>query len=93
MEQTEHQSAGPNPLCEVGRNHPRDRHRMRPVAGQIGVWHCGRHGMFARIMPKEEAEAMDRGDTLAMDDGSNGEVVRLGDERPGGMIVYYRPAA
>lgn len=66
---------------------------MRPVAGQTGVWQCGRHGMFARLMAKDEAEALERGDSLPMHDGGAGEVVRLGDERPGGMIVYYRPAA
>jgi hypothetical protein len=49
--------------------------------------------MFARLMAKDEAEALERGDSLPMHDGGAGEVVRLGDERPGGMIVYYRPAA
>ncbi len=92
MEQTGQQSAGPNPLCEVGRNHPRDRHRMRPLAGHPGVWECGRHGIFARVLPKDEADALDRGDAITMPDGGAGEVVRQGDERPGGMIVYYRVA-
>ena len=51
-------SSGPNPLCEVGKTHPRDRHRMRPVEGHPGVWECARHEMFARIVPLEEAEAL-----------------------------------
>jgi hypothetical protein len=92
MEQTGQQSAGPNPLCEVGRNHPRDRHRMRPLAGHPGVWECSRHGIFARVLPKEEAEALDRGDAIPMHGSGTGEVVRHGDERPGGVILYYRAA-
>lgn len=83
-------SSGPNPLCEVGKTHPRDRHRMRPVEGQPGVWECARHEIFARIVPLEEAETLDRGDPFPMHDGTAGVVVRHGDERHGGMLVYYR---
>lgn len=87
---SESQSQGPNPLCEVGRTHPRDRHRMRPLDGYPGVWECSRHDMFAKIIPLEEAEALDRGDTFTMHDDREGVVVRHGDERGGGMLVYYR---
>ena len=83
-------SSGPNPLCEVGKTHPRDRHRMRPVEGHPGVWECARHEIFARIVPLEEAEALGRGDPFPMHDGGGGVVVRHGDERHGGMVVYYR---
>lgn len=84
-------SSGPNPPCEVGKNHPRDKHRMRPVEGYDHVWVCGRHGIFARIMPEDEANALERGDAIPMHDGGEGVVVRQGDERPGGVILYYRP--
>jgi hypothetical protein len=84
------QSSGPNPLCEIGRTHPRDKHRMKPIEGQSGIWECPRHEIFARILPLEEAEALDRGDAFAMHDGREGVVVRLGDERGGGQVVYYR---
>ncbi len=83
-------SSGPNPLCEIGRTHPRDRHRMKPIAGATGVWKCPRHDLFAQVVPKETAESLDRGDPFAMHDGTPGIVVRQGDERPGGVILYYR---
>ncbi len=84
-------SAGPNPLCDVGRSHPRDRHRMRPVTGETGVWECARHGLFARVVEQAGAQAVERGDPFQSHDGSPGEVVRQGDERQGGVLLYYRP--
>lgn len=84
------QTSGPNPLCEVGRTHPRDRHRMRPVEGHAGVWACTRHGLFATIVPKETAESIERGDPFTMHDGGAGTASRTGDERHGGILLYYR---
>ncbi len=92
MAEPSQQSSGPNPLCEVGRTHPRDRHRMRPVDGQAGVWTCARHGLFATLVDKETAAGLERGDQFPMHDGSGGLVVRAGDERQGGTLLYYRPA-
>ena len=45
----------PNPLCEVGRTHPRDKHRMKPVEGFTGVWECTKHGIYATdfLLPGE----------------------------------------
>ena len=83
-------SSGPNPLCEVGRRHPRDKHRMRPVDGVDNVWSCGRHSMFAQLLEKETAVALERGDPFTMHDGGEGLVVSLGDERQGGVLLYYR---
>jgi hypothetical protein len=83
-------TSGPNPPCEVGRNHPRDRHRMKPLADFPGVWECSRHEMFARIVPQEEADNLKRGDTIEMHSGGEGVVVRHGDERLGGVLIYYR---
>ena len=85
-------SSGPNPLCEVGRNHPRDRHRMRPVAGQEAVWVCPRHDIFARIVDQATADGLERGDPFPLHDGGEGVVVRHGDERQGGVLLYYRAA-
>lgn len=87
------QSSGPNPLCEVGRTHPRDRHRMKPLADHSGVWECARHELFATIVPEDVAESLDRGDPYTMHDGRPGVVVRQGDERGGGVIFYYRAEA
>ena len=84
------QSSGPNPVCEVGRTHPRDRHRMRPTDGFPGVWECTKHGLFATVIPKEQADEIERGDPFPMHDGSEGIAGRTGDERPGGIIFYYR---
>jgi hypothetical protein len=84
------QSSGPNPLCEIGRTHPRDRHRMKPLAGYPGVWECPRHDLFATIVPAEVSETLERGDAYSMHDGRTGVVVRHGDERGGGVILYYR---
>jgi hypothetical protein len=88
--ETQH-SAGPNPLCEVGKTHPRDRHRMRPLDGYPGVWHCSKHDLYATVLPEETAEAIERGDSYTMHDGTEGLASRTGDDRPGGIIFYYRP--
>lgn len=84
------QSLGPNPLCEIGRTHPRDRHRMKPLADHPGVWECPRHDLYATIVPLDVAESLDRGDAYPLPDGGAGVVVRQGDERGGGAILYYR---
>lgn len=63
---------------------------MRPVDGVPGVWTCARHGLFASVVPKVTADALDRGDPFPMHDGGAGVVVRQGDERQGGTLLYYR---
>ncbi len=85
------QSSGPNPLCEVGKTHPRDRHRMRPLEGFPGVWVCAKHELFATVVSEEVADSLERGDAFTMHDGSAGAASRTGDDRPGGLILYYRP--
>ena len=85
-------TTGPNPLCEVGRTHPRDRHRMRPLEGYEGVWVCVRHGIFAQVIAQETADGLERGDPFTLHDGLPGIVVRHGDERPVGVLLYYRAA-
>jgi len=85
-------SSGPNPPCDVGRRHPRDKHRMRPVDGFDHVWQCARHSLFARLVDKETAASHERGDAIPMHDGGDGIVVQHGDERQGGVILYYRAA-
>ena len=92
MYQGQEQPSGPNPYCEVGRTHPRDRHRMKPVEGSPGVWECPRHDIYARIVPNDTAAALERGDAFPMHDGGAGVVVRHGDERHGGTLIYYRAA-
>lgn len=81
----------PNPLCEVGRTHPRDKHRMKPVEGYPGVWECAKHGIFATVLPEEVAEAIERGSPYTMHNGEQGVAGRTGDDRPGGIVFYYRP--
>ena len=83
-------TSGPNPYCEVGRTHPRDRHRMRPLDGVPGVWACARHDLFAQVVTTETGAALERGDPFPMHDGTAGAVVRHGDERLGGILLYYR---
>ena len=84
-------SSGPNPFCEVGRTHPRDRHRMKPVDGHPGVWECPRHELYAQVVAKETADGLERGDPFPLHDGGgDGVVVRQGDERQGGVLLYYR---
>ena len=83
---------GPNPPCEVGRTHPRDKHRMRPIEEHPGVWECVKHGLYAAIVAKDVADALERGDPYTMHDGQPGQASRTGDERQGGVILYYRAA-
>jgi hypothetical protein len=66
---------------------------MKPLPDYPGVWECPRHDLFATIVPTDVAEALERGDAYTMHDGRNGVVVRQGDERGGGMILYYRAEA
>ncbi|MDQ3045195.1 MAG: hypothetical protein M3R06_08610, partial [Chloroflexota bacterium] len=65
---------------------------MRPVEGQPGVWVCERHGLFARVEEPEKAAALERGDPMPLHDGGAGVMVRSGDERAGGVLLYYRAA-
>lgn len=87
---TETTTSGPNPLCEVGMRHPRDRHRMRPVEGADHVWFCSRHGMYAQLVDRDTAASASRGDDWTAYTPVDGVIVRLGDERQGGQIVYFR---
>ncbi len=64
---------------------------MRPVADHPGVWQCTKHGIFATVVPHEQADEIERGDPYQMHDGAEGIASRTGDERPGGVILYYRP--
>lgn len=82
--------SGPNPVCEVGMKHPRDRHRMRPVEGAGSVWFCNRHSMYAQLVDSEMAGTVSRGDDWRHYEEVDGVVVRQGDERQGGQIVYFR---
>ena len=83
-------TSGPNPLCEVGMRHPRDRHRMRPVEGADQVWYCSRHRMYAQLVDPDVAENAKRGDEWTQHEGVTGVIVGLGDERQGGRILYFR---
>lgn len=85
-------STGPNPPCEVGRRHPRDRHRMRPVEGQDQLWYCSKHGMYAVLADKVDADAAERGEERELPNGVSGAVVGKGDERQGGVVLYLREA-
>ncbi len=85
-------SPGPNPPCEVGRRHPRDRHRMRPVEGQDQLWYCAKHGMYASLVDKAEADVVERGADQELPNGVTGTVVGKGDERQGGVLLYLREA-
>lgn len=81
---------GPNPLCEVGRRHPRDRHRMRPIEGHDHLWFCDRHSMYAQLVDKDTAAEFARGDEYPIPSGGDGVVVQHGDERQGGIVLYFR---
>ena len=81
----------PNPLCEIGRTHPRDKHRMRPLDGFPGVWYCPKHELYATVLAEEAADQIERGAPYPMHDGKIGVAGHTGDERPGGIVFYYRP--
>jgi hypothetical protein len=66
---------------------------MKPLTDYPGVWECPRHDLYATIVPPEVAKALERGDAYTMHDGKPGVVVREGDERGGGVFLYYRPEA
>lgn len=83
-------TTGPNPPCEVGRRHPRDRHRMRPVDGQDKLWYCSKHGMYAWLVEKEEGDNAERGSDRELPNGVTGTVMGTGDERQGGIVLYVR---
>ena len=63
---------------------------MRPLDGHPGVWECPRHDLFAQVVPKETADELERGDPFPLHDGGAGVVVRHGDDRQGGVLLYYR---
>ena len=63
---------------------------MKPVAGQPGVWECPRHELYAQVVAKETADGLERGDPFPLHDSGDGVVVRHGDERQGGVLLYYR---
>jgi len=81
----------PNPLCEIGRTHPRDKHRMKPLNEYPGVWYCPKHELYATVLPEDVADDIERGAKYVMHDGTEGVAGRTGDERPGGIVFYYRP--
>ena len=96
---TEHESttassalawSGPSPYCEIGRNHPRDRHRMKALDGYDLVWSCDRHSVFATLIDAEAASSLKRNDPFPMHDGGEGIITGIGDERGGGTLIYYR---
>lgn len=63
---------------------------MRPVEGQDHLWFCSKHGMYAQLVDKDEANAADRGSTRALPNGIEAVVMGTGDERQGGIILYLR---
>lgn len=82
--------SGPSPYCEIGRNHPRDRHRMKALPGHDLVWSCDRHSLFAQLIVADIAAGLKRNDDFTMHDGTEGIVTGIGDERGGGVLIYYR---
>jgi hypothetical protein len=63
---------------------------MRPVDGADHVWFCNRHSMYAQLVDTETAESVARGDDWSHYEAFEGVVVRHGDERQGGQVVYFR---
>jgi len=64
---------------------------MRPVDGYPNVWHCEKHDLYATVLPEEVVETIERGSHYEMHDGGAGIASRTGDDRPGGVVFYYRP--
>jgi hypothetical protein len=65
---------------------------MRPVEGQEHLWYCAKHGMYASLFDKAEADAAERGADQELPNGVTGIVVGKGDERQGGVLLYLREA-
>lgn len=63
---------------------------MRPVEGADHVWFCSRHSMYAQLVDAETAGSAKRGDDWTHYAEVDGVVVRQGDERQGGQVVYFR---
>jgi hypothetical protein len=63
---------------------------MRPVEGQEYLWYCTKHGMYAQLVEKDEADGAERGSTRELPNGVSAVVMGTGDERPGGSILYLR---
>ncbi len=63
---------------------------MRPLDGFDHVWACAKHSMFATLVDKDTAASLHRGDDYEMHDGQTGRVEGHGDERQGGVLIYYR---
>lgn len=63
---------------------------MRPVEGQDHLWYCAKHGIYAQLVDIETAEATPRSADWTGYPEIDGIVVRHGDERQGGQIIYFR---
>lgn len=63
---------------------------MRPVEGHDHLWYCSRHSMYAQLVDKETAGGYERGDEHLNPAGDTGIVMGFGDERQGGVILYFR---
>jgi hypothetical protein len=63
---------------------------MRPVEGQDQLWYCSKHGMYAQLVEKDEADGAERGSSRELPNGVSGVVMGTGDERQGGIILYLR---
>lgn len=63
---------------------------MRPVEDVENVWYCPRHSMYAQLVDLETANATKRSDDWTGYSPVDGVVVRHGDERQGGQIIYFR---
>ncbi|MGE3797078.1 MAG: hypothetical protein AB7G88_04480 [Thermomicrobiales bacterium] len=64
---------------------------MRPLEGYPGVWVCAKHELYATVVPEDVVESLERGDPFTMHDDTEGVASRTGDDRPGGVVLYYRP--
>ncbi|HET7530829.1 MAG TPA: hypothetical protein VFJ98_07715 [Mycobacteriales bacterium] len=63
---------------------------MRPVEGQDHLWYCRKHGMYAQLVEKDDADSAERGSTRGLPNGVDAVVMGTGDERQGGVILYLR---
>jgi hypothetical protein len=51
---------------------------------------CSKHELYATVLPESDADAIERGSDYPMHDGRTGVAGRTGDDRPGGIVFYYR---